>query len=119
LVQAEVRHEEDMERVAGVIENRLRLGMALQLDSTVHYAVGRQDGDVFTTEDERRVDSPYNTYAVRGLPPGPIDNPGVAAVRAVLLAPKHSFLYFLTDPQGVAHFSETLDEHAANRARYW
>lgn len=119
LVQGEVRHQEDMRPVAGVIENRLRIGMALQLDSTVHYAVGRQDADVFTSAKERETDSPYNTYRVRGLPPGPINNPGLAAIEAVLNATRSTDLYFLTDPQGVAHFAQTLEQHVANKAKHW
>lgn len=113
-------------RIAGVFENRLRRGMPLQSDPTVIYAL--TDGK---TQDagqgplgrrllrkDLEIDSPYNSYKYLGLPPGPICNPGVDSLRAVLNPEKHDFLYFVADGSGGHVFSRTLDEHNANAAKW-
>jgi UPF0755 protein len=81
--------------VARVVYNRLERGMELQMDSTVHYAVGK-DSEVTTTPSDRRSRSPYNTYRVTGLPPGPINSPGETALAAALHPAAGRWLYFVT-----------------------
>ncbi|SEO95528.1 endolytic transglycosylase MltG [Trujillonella endophytica] len=121
LVQAEASLPEDMGRVAQVLENRLASGMPLQLDSTVNYATGGTG--ITTTADERASDSPYNTYARPGLPPGAIGNPGEDALRAVLAPTPGPWLYFVTvNPDtGETRFAVTIEEHNQNVAlfRQW
>jgi len=85
----------DYEKVAGVIYNRLRIGMALQLNSTVQYAAGLR-GQIGLSAAATKIDSRYNTYKYPGLPPTPISNPGLPAVRAALHPATHDFLYFIT-----------------------
>jgi UPF0755 protein len=119
LIQAEASRAEDLPKVASVIYNRLDIGMALQLDSTLHYAVDSR-GEIQTTDDLRDLDSPYNSYDVVGLPPTPIDSPGEDALKAALHPASTDFLYFVTVnlKTGETKFAETLAEHEQNRQEY-
>lgn len=119
LVQAEARFDADFAKVSRVIYNRLDKDMALQFDSTVHYAVGR-DGTVGTSDDERNVDSPYNTYKNTGLPPTPILAPGQQALEAALHPAEGPWTYFVTtNPDtGETKFAETYQEHLKNKAEF-
>ena len=115
LVQGEARLPKDFGKVARVVYDRLEIGMKLQFDSTVHYAVGK-DGNVATTPQDRDVDSPYNTYKYAGLPPGAIDSPGAAALRAALHPTPGKWLYFVTvnTKTGKTLFADTYAEHLRN-----
>lgn len=95
IVEAEVSRERDFPKVATVVYNRLEREMELQMDSTVHYAVGK-GSEVTTTPSDRRSRSPYNTYRVTGLPPGPINSPGETALAAALHPAAGRWLYFVT-----------------------
>jgi len=119
LVERETPRPEERPHVAGVFENRLRIGQPLQCDPTVAYALtlagaysGKLDGG------DLHYASPYNTYQNRGLPPGPIANPGEAALRAALDPPPTDDLYFVANTEGGHFFSKTLEEHNRNVARY-
>ena len=128
IVQREGALEEEYGLIASVFLNRLSQGIPLQADPTVQYAIATPEGverhgwwKEQLTIDDLAVDSPYNTYRIPGLPPGPIAQPGAAAIRAVVGAPETDLLYFVADPScdGVSHlFAETLDEHIANVHRY-
>jgi UPF0755 protein len=100
----------DYDKVARVIYNRLKVGMPLQLDSTVNYALGATS--LHLTAKQLATDSPYNTYLNKGLPPGPINSPGDAAIQAALTPAKGSWLYFVTtDPATkTTEFATTYDE---------
>jgi UPF0755 protein len=119
LVQAEARFDKDFTKVARVIYNRLDDGMALQFDSTVHYAVGK-DGSVGTSDSDRNSSSPYNTYKVTGLPPTPISAPGAQAIEAALAPADGPWLYFVTtNPDtGETKFAATYREHLRNKAEF-
>lgn len=114
IVEAEARMPQDRGKVAAVIENRLRIGMPLQMDSTVAYGVGKRA--LTTTDQERADDNPYNTYLHPGLPQGPINSPGAEAVKAAVDPPTGNWLYFVTvkPDTGETKFAATLDEHNAN-----
>ena len=119
LVERETPRPEERPHVAGVFTNRLRIGQPLQCDPTVAYALtlaglynGKLDGG------DLHYESPYNTYRNRGLPPGPIANPGEAALRAALDPPPTDDLYFVANTEGGHFFSKTLKEHNQNVARY-
>ena len=117
LIEEEARIDEERAFVASVIYNRLELGMALQMDSTLQFALNKY-GQRMLNED-KEVDSPYNTYKYAGLPPGPISNPGVASIRAALQPADTKYLYFVSNADGKSHaFSETLAEHNRAVARY-
>jgi UPF0755 protein len=115
LVEAETSVEEERSVIAGVFINRLRRGMLLQCDPTVVYALkrlGQWRGRLLRTH--WAVDDTYNTYRYPGLPPGPINSPGRAALRAALAPAATPYLYFVAKPGGGHAFSSTLSEH--NRA---
>ncbi|MCD4750087.1 MAG: endolytic transglycosylase MltG [Thermoanaerobaculales bacterium] len=115
LIEAETALGEERARIAGVFTNRLARGMLLQCDPTVVYALKRRgewSGRLLRAH--WKTDDPYNTYRYPGLPPGPINNPGRAALAAALSPEKHHFLYFVADAHGGHTFSRTLKEH--NRA---
>lgn len=119
IVASEVSNVEDQAKVAAVIYNRLEDDMRLDMDSTVHYAVGKT-GKVTTTAEDRKTDSPYNTYKHKGLPPGPISNPGETALEAALHPADVDYKYFVTVnlETGETKFANTLDEHNANVAEF-
>ncbi len=109
LVEREARVPEERARIAGVIYNRLRRGMPLQIDASVLYALGTHKTTVRLADLE--VDSPYNTYRRKGLPPGPIANPGREALQAAVAPEAHDFLYYVAGPDGRHIFSRTFSEH--------
>jgi len=116
MVEREARLASERPLIAGVIYNRLRRGWRLEVDATVLYALGRHKPVV--TYDDLRVDSPYNTYLHAGLPPGPIANPGLAAIEAALRPARTDYLYYVARPDGSHAFSRTLAEHQAAVRRY-
>lgn len=138
IVEREARYEDDRAMIAGVYANRLRQGMALNADPTVQYAKASRDfasclltastsdvecatvnwWPVIQVRDYREVDSPFNTYQYAELPPAPIANPGLAALRAATKPAKHNYLYFVTDAEGHAHYAETMAGHEANKRAY-
>jgi UPF0755 protein len=113
IVQKEVADKSEMKTVAGIFWNRLKIGMPLQSDATVNYIT--HAGNTRPTAKELKSESPYNTYLNKGLPPGPISNPGADALEAALFPEKSSYLYFLTDANGKLYLAKTLDEHIRNR----
>ncbi|MFE0646393.1 endolytic transglycosylase MltG [Streptomyces sp. NPDC058877] len=116
IVQAEADNPEDMAKVARVVHNRLARGMALQMDSTLNYALGRSTLD--TTHADTESTSPYNTYARKGLPPTPIGNPGDEALNAVINPADGDWLYFVTVAPGDTRFTADYATHRANVAEF-
>lgn len=108
LVQAE-GDEKDYAKISQVVRNRLRIGMPLQFDSTIHYIKGSR-GSVFLSTQSTFLKSPYNTYRNYGLPPTPINNPGVPALYAATHPENGPWLYFITVTPGDTRFTNTLDE---------
>jgi UPF0755 protein len=116
VLQNEVRTEQSMKMVSDLFWRRLKIGMALQSDATVNYITNA--GRAQPTYKDLEVASPYNTYKQRGLPLGPISNPGLTAIKAAIWPTPNNYLYFLTTPEGAIIYSRTYEEHLANKAKY-
>ncbi len=117
VVEGEVRDDSDRKIVAGLFWNRIENQMPLQSDATLEYALGTNK--IQHSIAETKIDSPYNTYQRKGLPPGPVSNPGLASISAALNSQKTDYVYFLTDPKtGKTIFAKTFQEHVANKAKY-
>ncbi|MCR9181811.1 MAG: endolytic transglycosylase MltG [Flavobacteriaceae bacterium] len=125
IVQKETARVDERPRVAGVYLNRLRVGMLLQADPTVIFAIKKQTGD-FDTVIKRvlfkdlEIDSPYNTYKYPGIPPGPIAMPDISSIEAVLNPEKHDYFYFVADVSNPGYhlFAKSLAQHNRNRQQY-
>ena len=116
LLEREANTEESMRIVSGILQKRLQLGMRLQTDASIEYALGRPLSDLRAEDLER--DTPYNTYKYAGLTPTPIGNPGLNSIDAVLEPEDTEYLYYITDEEGNFHYAKTFDEHRANIAKY-
>jgi len=123
LVEREAKHASDRPMVASVIENRLDIDMGLQIDATVQYLLGYEPQaktwwKKALTLDDLAINSPYNTYKTTGLPPTPISNPGLSAIKAALNPSKTDYIYYISDKNGVNRYAKTLVEHNANIKKY-
>jgi UPF0755 protein len=107
---------EDRAVVAGILWKRLEIGMPLQVDSTFKYINGKNTYEL--TVEDLKIDSLYNTYKYKGLPPGPISNPGLEAIISAVNPTKTKYLYFLTEKDGTIHYAKTFEEHKKNRELY-
>ena len=119
VIEKETGAGEERPLVAAVYANRLRIGMGLQADPTVVYAMqkaGKYDGNI--RREDLAIDSPYNTYKYRGLPPGPIASPGKASLEAAVSPADVPYLYFVSRNDGTHAFAVTLDEHNANVRKF-
>lgn len=114
MIQKEAASNDEMKRISGVIYNRLNNTAEfpyLNIDATIQYVCGHSGA---LTKEDLQIDSPYNTYTNKGLPPGPICNPGYAAIYAAAHPEDHNYYYYVANSDGTAHiFSETLEEHNA------
>ena len=119
IVEKEAARPDERPMVAAVYLNRIRLGIPLQCDPTVIYALqlaGKYNGNL--RRDDLMFDSPYNTYRYPGLPPGPIASPGRAALEAAIHPADVDYLYFVSRNDGSHAFARTLDEHNRNVQKY-
>jgi UPF0755 protein len=122
IIEREARTLNDMQIVAGILENRLAAGIPLQVDCTLQYIRGYDAKEktwwpVPLAEDTKRK-SPYNTYLNKGLPPAPIANPSMDAVNAVINPVSSDYLYYISDTEGGMHYAKTLEEHNQNVQTY-
>ena len=109
IIQGEAIYKDEMPIIASVYFNRLKQGMLLQADPTIQYIIPGKPRRLYNKDLE--VDNPYNTYKYKGLPPGPINNPGLAALKAVLNPAETEYFYFVSNGQGRHTFTHTVDEH--------
>lgn len=116
LIEREAITNAEKPIIAGILINRLNAGMALQVDATIQYAKGRWEP--VTLEEYKSVKSDYNTYLFTGLPPGPISNPGLEALRGAANPADTNFLYYLHDKNRKIRYAKTLSEHNANIENY-
>lgn len=122
IIEREARFPNDRPLVASVIINRLKIGMKLDIDATVQYALGSGENKnrwkKNLTFEDLRINSPYNTYQNAGLPPTPISNPGLEVLKATVNPAKTNYLYYISDKDGHLHFAKTLEEQNANIKKY-
>lgn len=116
ILEREVKLPEDKALVADIFWRRIAQGQGLEADSTVNYATGKSLPSV--TYDDLKINSPWNTYKYRGLPPSPISNPGADSIRAAIFPKSNSYWYFLTTPEGKVIYSKTFLEHTMNKNKY-
>ena len=115
IVEKEAKRPEEMPTIASVYHNRLRIGIPLQADPTVQYALGSHRARLLYRDIRAAKDNPYNTYVIRGLPPGPIGSPSERGIDATLYPAQTKFLYFVARSDGSHVFTNSLQEH--NRAK--
>jgi len=129
IVEREARHDRDRSLIAGILLRRWRHNWPLQADATVQYAkanLDRQKNRQLRLENwwprivkkDLEIDSPFNTYRYRGLPPGPICNPGLASIKAVIYPQESDYWFYLSDNEGTVHYARTMEEHLENIQRY-
>lgn len=116
ILEKEVRTAEDMSLVSDIFWRRIARGQALQSDATLSYALG--DKQAAHSLDDLQLDSPYNTYKYVNLPPTPISNPGLTALRAAVYPAANQYNYFLSTKDGKTIFSKTFEEHNQNKRKY-
>jgi len=116
IVQEEAHNEEEQKMIAGILWNRIRIKMPLQVDVTFQYINGKNTYTL--TKQDLKIDSPYNTYVHKGLPPTPISNPGLAAIKATITPTPSDFYYFLADLSGKTYYAKDFKEHQENREKY-
>lgn len=116
ILEREVQSEKDRRMVADLFYRRIQRGMPLQADSTVNYITGKNDPQVRGVDLDN--DSLYNTYKYKGLPSGPISNPGLISLRAALYPLANDYWFFLTKPDGSVVYSKTFQEHVLNKLKY-
>lgn len=116
IIEREANSPDSMNMVSGILQNRLRIGMALQTDASIEYILNKPLQEL--TAADLEVDSPYNTYSHTELPPTPIGNPGLTAITAVLKPTSSEYLYYITDSAGTFHYAKTFDEHKRNVSTY-
>lgn len=119
LIEREAKTNQERPVIAGILINRLNVGMSLQIDATVQYAKGYQSSQntwwpTVTRDDYRQVKSKYNTYLYVGLPPGPIASPGLESIRAAAEPESTDYFFYLHDNEGKIHYGKTATEHEKN-----
>ena len=116
ILEREADNGDSLPLVAGILWKRLALGMPLQVDASFSYLLGKTSVEV--TQADLALDSPYNTYRYKGLPPTPLNNPGLVAIEAALFPAESPYLYYLTGRDGAFHYARTFTDHKKNKARY-
>lgn len=126
LIEREAKTDKERPMIAGILENRIAIDMPLQIDATVQYARasalcrGATCADWWPTIylEDYKLDHPYNTYTIPGLPPAPISNPGLTSLEAAKNPADNNYLFYIHDRDAQVHYAETFDEHNANIAKY-
>lgn len=116
IIEREANDELSMRTVSGILQNRLQNDIPLQVDAIFEYLLGKTSAEL--TREDLALDSPYNTYIHRGLPPKPIANPGMMSITAVLDPLPSEYLFYLTGNDGKFYYARDFEEHKRNKARY-
>lgn len=116
ILEREVQTPEDKAIVAGIFLKRMKAGIPLQADATLAYETGKASKDL--TAEDLKNNTPFNTYTRKGLPPSPLGNPGIDAIRAAIFPTSSPYMYYLSDNDGRIHYARTFEEHKKNKALY-
>jgi UPF0755 protein len=116
ILEREGRGYEEQQTIAGILNKRMSLGIPLQVDATFLYTLGKGSSELTLTDLKK--DNPYNTYTRKGLPIGPINNPGLQTIQAALNPLPSPYLYYLHDKNGGIHYAKTFEEHIRNKNKY-
>lgn len=116
ILEKEAQTPEDQALVSGILWKRIKLGMPLQVDAPFYYLLGKESSEL--TQTDLAMKSGYNTYKNKGLPIGPIGNPGLGALRATIAPTPSPYLYYLSDKDNVIHYAKNFEEHKANKMKY-
>lgn len=116
ILEKEAKTPEDQALVSGILWKRLVRGMRLQVDAPFYYLLGKESSEL--TQIDLSLKSGYNTYKNKGLPIGPIGNPGIVAIESAVSPTSSPYVYYLSGKDGVMHYAKTFDEHKANKAKY-
>lgn len=116
IIEKEVPKKEDKFLISGIFQKRLKYGIPLQADSTINYFTGKKLRQA--TLEDIKIDNPYNTYKYKGLPPGPISNPGLDSILASIYPKESDYWYFLNKEDGTTVYSKTFEEHIKNKLKY-
>lgn len=116
IIEKEANGEEDRAVISGILWKRIARDMPLQVDAPFLFLLNKESSEL--TLKDLAIDSPYNTYRYKGLPPGPINNPGLESIKAALTPASSPYLYYLHDSEGGIHYASTYAEHQANIKRY-
>lgn len=116
LIEKEARGDNDREIIAGILWKRIDTGMLLQVDAPFLYVLGKESSEL--TRADLAIDSPFNTYRYKGLPPSPIGNPGLASIKAALYPKPSPYLYYLHDKDGTIYYARTYAGHLENIKKY-
>lgn len=116
IIEREANTKESKQIVSGILQQRLAIGMALQVDASMEYILDKPLNEL--TAEDLKIDSPYNTYIYPGLPPTPIGNPGIEAIEAVLYPQKTDYLFYITGDDGNFYYAKNFEEHKRNISRY-
>jgi UPF0755 protein len=116
LIEKEANGEEDRNIVSGILWKRIDKGIPLQVDAPFLYILGKESSEL--TRSDLAINSPFNTYKYKGLPPSPIGNPGLASIKAAISPKESPYLYYLHDKEGIIHYAKTFTEHQNNIKKY-
>jgi len=116
IIEKEARTEESRRMISGILWKRIKIGMPLQVDAVFPYINGKNTYTL--TLEDLKIDSPYNTYKYKGLPIGPIANPGLNSIKAAVTPIESPYLYYLSDKSGNMHYAEDFEEHKKNKRLY-
>ena len=120
LIERESRGNEEKPTIAGILTNRIRDGIPLQVDATIQYGKGNKNRwwPIIEVSDYQGFQSTYNTYLITGLPPGPISNPGIESLKAAANPASTPYYYYIHEPDGLVHYAKTVSEHNNNVNKY-
>lgn len=116
ILEKEAKTPEDQALVSGVLWKRIKIGMPLQVDAPFYYLLGKESSEL--TQSDLALKSGYNTYKNKGLPTGPIGNPGLVAIKAAITPTQSPYLYYLSDKDDIMHYAKNFEEHKVNKAKY-